>query len=455
MSNWLRVLGTCVVLTFASATVVGQTAAPAARIITFDDALQIALEQNSSLRQAQNAKALGVLGIEDAKSDFKPDLRANASGGQSWTSADIDSGAFGSGGGTQSSQSASLGLSSGVTVFNGFANTASLAAARFSDAASGSDLARTRETVVFTVAMNFLSLVNQREQLRVQRENLAAQTALEQQIQTYVNAGARTTADLYQQQANAASARLAVVQASRAAEVANIDLIRTLQLDPAGTYEFVPPVIGGPEKAGEALALTTLVDRAYETRADIEASEARVAAADESVRVAKSTRWPTVSLNAGYNSSYNSQRDGAFVDQIDDRRGGSIGLNVSIPIYDRDNTRIATRRAEIAADNARLNLESINQEVGSQVRTALLDLRSASEALLAAEAQQRAAERALEASRQRYAVGASTLVELTQVQATQVQAASAYISARYGVEFQRRLLDYYVGGLDEEKVKFP
>lgn len=455
MSNWIRVIATSIAFAVASASAFAQDTAPAARIITFDDALKIALEQNSSLRQAQNAKALGALGIEDAKSDFKPDLRASASGGQSWTSADIDSGAFGAGGGTQSSQSASLGLSSGVTVFNGFANTASLAAARFSDAASGSDLARTRETVVFTVATNFLSLVNQREQLRVQRENLAAQSALEQQIQTYVNAGARTIADLYQQQANAASARLAVVQAERAAEVANIDLIRTLLLDPAGVYEFVPPVIAGPENATRAPTLATLVNQAYETRPDIEASEARVSAAEESIRVARATRWPSVALSAGYNSSYNSQRDGAFIDQIDDRRGGSIGLNLSIPIYDRNATSIATRRAQIAADNARLNLETLNQEVGSQVRTALLDLQSAGEALLAAEAQRRAAERALEASRQRYAVGASTLVELTQVQATQVQAASAYISARYSVEFQRRLLDYYVGGLSEEKVKFP
>ena len=91
---------------------------------------------------------------------------------------------------------------------------------------------RARETVVFTVASKFLALIQQQEQLRVQRENLAAASALEQQIQTYVDAGARTIADLYQQQANAASARFAVVDAERAAELAKVDLIETLQLDP-------------------------------------------------------------------------------------------------------------------------------------------------------------------------------------------------------------------------------
>ena len=71
------------------------------------------------------------------------------------------------------------------------------------------------------------ALVQQREQLSVQRESLAAESALEQQIQTYVNAGARTVADLYQQQANAASARLALVQAERAAAVRRLPALET------------------------------------------------------------------------------------------------------------------------------------------------------------------------------------------------------------------------------------
>lgn len=423
-----------------------------ARVITFDDAIEIALAQNSTLRQAQNSTALGELEVDDARSQFLPDLRAGSSVTQGWSNNSSTSEFFTTSGSTQSG---SVGVSSGLTVFNGFANTASLASARLSRDASNSDLVRARETVVFTVATNFLVLVNQQEQLRVQRENLAAQVALEQQIQTYVNAGARTVADLYQQQANVASARLAVVEASRAAELAQIDLIRTLLLDPGGVYSFVPPTIGAIDETYSPARLGDLVQQAYDTRSDIDATEARLAAAEQNIRVARSSRWPSVGLSAGYDSSYSSLRDGGVGDQLDDRRGGAVSLNVSVPIFDRGSTRIATRRAQIQADNVRIGLESLQQEVGSQVRTALLDLRAASEALNASEAQQRAAERALEVTRQRYAVGAATLVELTQSQATQVEAASAFVSARYNVEFQRRLLDYYIGGLDAEKVRFP
>ncbi|MGE0582719.1 MAG: TolC family protein [Steroidobacteraceae bacterium] len=418
-----------------------QDAPAPTRVIGFEEAIGIALEQNDALRQARNAAALGELDVVQARRGFVPDLRVNTQSSR----------AFGRDDG-ETTRNATVGLSSGVTLFDGFANTATLAGAKFGRAADEQDLARAGETVVFTVATNFLALVQQREELRVQRENLTAQAALASQIETYVKAGARTIADLYQQQANVASAQLAVVQAERAAELARIDVIRTLRLDPRGTYEFVTPEIGQAATVVRE-PLDSLIQRAFATRADIKASEARVEAARQDIRVAKSTRWPTVSLAAGYGSSYSSADDAGWRDQLADDRGGTIGLSLALPLYDRGATRIATRRAEIRADSAQIEFDSLEQEVGSQVRTALLDLESARAQLTAAEAQQAAAVRALEVTDQRYKAGAATLVELTQSRATQVEAASAAVAARYNVEFRRRLLDYHVGGLTPESVR--
>ncbi len=76
------------------------------------------------------------------------------------------------------------------------------------------------------------------------------------------------------------------------------------------------------------------------------------------------------------------------------------------------------------------------------------DFNAAKEQLIVAQAQVRAAELALQASQDRYTAGASTLVELTEARATQVQAASSLVFARYNLQFQRMLMDYYTGDLD-------
>mgnify|MGYP002621192733 CR=1 FL=1 len=139
-------------------------------------------------------------------------------------------------------------------------------------------------------------------------------------------------------------------------------------------------------------------------------------------------------------------------EQLDQRRGGSIGINFTIPLFDRGNVAIATRRAEIAQDNARLELENLLHEVGLQVRRAVLDYEAAQEQLRVAETQLQAAELALEATQERYNVGAATLVELSQARAAHVRAASSLVSARYNLLFQRTLVDYYVGDLDPSRL---
>jgi outer membrane protein len=437
---------TAVFITLASA-----PRAPAqsnARIITFQDAIGIALEQNTTVRAAQNAAALSKVEVSDARGQFLPDLRFSTTGSKNFgRSFDQTEGKVVD----QTTKAASLGLNSSVTLFDGFGNTANLKGAKLSDVAAEHELHRTRETVAFTVASNFLSLIQRQEQLRVQRENLEAATALERQIQQYVDAGARTIADLYQQQANVASARFAVVDAERTTELARVDLIGTLQLDPTGMYEFQAPPDTTATAQADQFELANLQTRAAGQRVDLRAEEARVDAADQNVRVARSSRWPTLSLNSGYSSAYSSVSPLPFSDQLDQRRG-SVSLGISVPLFDRNSISNATRRAEIQADNQRLQLENLQQDVALQVRRSFLDFQTAKEQLVNAQAQLRAAELALQASQDRYEAGASTLVELTQARAVQVQAASLLVTARYNLQFQRILLDYYVGDLDPKKL---
>ena len=446
---WLALVATLAAGNPVSAQEAPARPAAGARIITFQEAVRIALEQNITLRAAQNSAALGKVGVNEARSQFLPNLTASSTGSRNFGRSEDENNVITD----QTTTSVSLGLNSGVTLFDGFGNVAQLKGAKLSDAASEQELHRARETVAFDVASNFLALIQRQEQLRVLRENLQAVTELERQIQTFVDNGARTIADLYQQQANVASARFSVVDAERTAELAKVDLIQTLRLDPTGIYEFQAPEDTTAVAASQQLDLGGLQTRAASQRIDLKAEEARVGAADQNVRVAKSNRWPTLSLNAGYSSSYNSAReDMSFSDQLDLRRGGSVSLGVQVPLFDRFATSNATRRAEIQADNERLNLENLQQDVALQVRRAHLDFNAAKEQLVVAEAQVRSAQLSLQASQDRYTAGASTLVEVSQAQALQVQAASSLVTAKYNLQFQRTLMDYYTGDLDPVKM---
>lgn len=433
----------------AVAPVLGAQTAGPAQTITFDDAIRIALKQNTTLEQANNAAALDAANVRQQRLSFLPDFRFNTTTGQNYgRSFSQDEGRIID----QTTQSLSAGVSSSMTLFNGLTNVASLRSAQLAQDAGDRNVKRAEQTVAFTVASNYLAIVQQQEQLRVQRENLAAQEAQEKQIKAFVDAGSRPISDLYQQQAAVAAARTQLVSADRALELAKVDVIQTLQLDPRGNYAFVPPVLDTTSTNRITFNLDSLLTRAVSHRTDLDAQAALVNAAGQNVKAAKGSRWPSLSLTAGYNSAFSSATDIGFTDQLDQRRGGSIGVGISIPLFDRGSADLATQRAQIGEDNARLDLKNRQQQIGLEVRRAYLDYQAAAQQLDAAEAQLRAAQLALETSQQRYNVGAATLLEVTQARATQLQAASGLVTARYGLLFQRTLIGYYVGDLNPRNV---
>jgi outer membrane protein len=416
--------------------------------IDFKDAIALALQNNVAVRQARNASDLGDATVKQQKQQLLPDLRLSVSGsenvGRSFSQSEgtvVD----------QQTQALSSGLSSSLTLFDGGRTRAAIRGAQASADASDNDLARARQTAVFTVASDYVALSNQQEQLRVQQENLRAQQAQLDMIQKLVDGGVRPTSDLYQQQATVAAAKLAIAQANRAVELAKIDLIQALQLDPAGTYDFVAPTLT-PAARTATYNLDSLIARAYDARADLDAGEARANAAAQDVKAAKASKLPTISVTGSYSSAFNSASELTLADQLNQRRGGSIGIGVSIPLFDRGASSVAEQKARIAEENARLALDNQKQAVALDVRRAYLDESSAREQLAAAEAQLAAATQAVTMAEQRYQAGAATLVEVTQARAQNVQAASAVATAKNNLVLQRAMMAYYTGDLDPATV---
>jgi len=443
-----RALGLAVVLAIAvshvaaaqSAQDTTRTKLPPGAVITLQDAIRIALAQNSQVRFALNNARLDSLTIRQARNAFLPNLSASGSASQAVLN-----------GAGSDPFSMSAGVSSGVTLFNGGQNRNILAQARTNAGASSAELGRTRQSVVFNVASDFLALITQQEQLRVQQENLTAQEQELTQLQEFVRRGTRPIGDLYQQQAAVASTRLALVNARRASEVAQVNLIQELVLDPRLDYTFVTGT-DSTATPRQTFNLDSLISVAYQQRVDLRAQALRVQAAQTEITIAEGGRFPVVTGNAGYGTAYNTSGDGGFITQLNQRRGGSVGLGVSVPIYDRGAVSIARQRAQVQLENELLTMRDLQESVALDVRRAYLDYVAAGEQLAASNAQQAAAALFLQAAQARYRVGLATLVEVTLARASLIQAESAVVNARASLIFQQALMSYYTGVLDPANV---
>lgn len=444
----LSVLAAMLVMMLGAAT---PNIADAARIITVDDAIGIALERNVTLNEVRVTAGLNNVAVSEAYMNFLPNLTLNASGGRNYgryfnspLGSYVD----------QTSQSLVLGASSGVTLFAGLHDVATLRQARSNDLAGRLDLGRAEETTVYTVISNFLALILQQDQLRVAREELTAEAALEDKIHEYVKSGSRASADLYEQQAIVASAKLSVVRAENAAELSKVDLMGTLQLDPVESYEFVAPRLEslyGSEKAD----LRDLVARALAQRSDLQAEQARLNAFEQGIHVASSSYWPTLSLQAGIGSNYDSLIPQSFDAQLNAYRNESLAFNVTVPLFDREVTHNAVRRARLQAQNERIVLDGLRHDVELQVKRVYLDYHAARDQLTAAEGQQQAAKLAVDSAQERFKAGVAILVEVSQARSLYVQAEAALATARNNVALQSALMNYYLGQTQATKSTLP
>ena len=104
--------------------------------------------------------------------------------------------------------------------------------------------------------------------------------------------------------------------------------------------------------------------------------------------------------------------------------------------------------------NARLNLENTKLTVTQEVTQAHNDFIAYSKQLESSEKALIASQKALETQQERYNVGASTFIELSQAQANYVSAKSDFTQAQYNLIFQQKLLDYYIGKLTGSSIKF-
>ena len=414
------------------------------QVITFDEAIRIALDRNIQVKQSGNNIELSARQVFQRRMDFLPSFSMSTNGSRGSGFAQDQAGRniqF-------TSQNLNGSLSGQINLFDGFANIAALRQSRHSLQASELTYDQTRQTVAFDVASNFLLYVNGGQLVVIQQENLEAQRQLLAQIEEFVNVGSRPISDLYQQQAATAQSELDVLNAERDAELSKARLIQGLQLDPRGEYEFVAPRYEDVPVIPQDYNLQELFDIAFRSRDDLAAQEARILAAQQGVRLAKSVFWPRVDLGGSYRSNYSPNTDRSFFDQVDGNRGNSLGFSVSYSIFDGFSRNTQVQQAEVQYRNEMLEMESLKQNAALQVRQGYLEYETARKSLEVSETQVLAAERALDASQNRYNVGAGTLVELTQARAQYVAAVSNRVQAQYNFLFQSKLVDFFVGRLD-------
>ncbi len=443
-----------------SGTTLGQTV----QRITLQDAIEIALENNYLLKQAENNLELAEESIRSEYADFLPDVSGSLSGSRN-TGQQFIADRFSEGLDpfvNLTSQSVSGNLRAGIDIFNGFNNINTLRASEETKLSREESLQRAKENVIFNAATRFLQVILDKELLEIAKGNLETSRTQLEQVVAQVEVGSRPAVDQYNQEAQVATDELTVTQRENSLSLNRLLLIRQLQIDPLGNYEFVIPEIDEDRafNSSSSYILRDLIDEALVGRSDIRSEEASINALKYQLKIAQGGLLPSLSASASISSRYSDQyslggEDVSFSDQFFDQQvNRGFGLSLSIPIFQNWNRMYNIQSNKVQLKNAQLALDNSKLQVVQEVTQAFNDYSSYTKQLEASQKSLIASEKAFETQQERYNVGASTLIELSQAQSTYVEAQSNYTQAIYNLIFQEKLLDFYLGKLSGDDIEF-
>ena len=408
-----------------------------------------AVEHNISIKQQQNACRQQELQLSTSKSQRLPDLSASAgqnfSFGRGLTAENTYS--------NTNTSSTSFNLGTSVPLFTGFQIPNQIKLNQLNLEAATADLEKAKNDIRMQVAQAYVQILYDMEIAEVANRQIAIDSAQVARLQAFVDNGKAAEAELSQQKATLANSRLTATQAENNTRLAILSLTQLLELPTPDGFMIVRPDIDEVSSALSTLhASLPSPDQIYAealgVKPEIVAQQLRLKGTEHNIKIAQAGNLPTVSLSGGLGTNYYTTsgfKSDAFGKQLKNNFSQYIGVNLSVPIFNRFQTRNQIRNARIEQENQQLQLDNTK-------KTLYKDIQQVYYNALNAQSKEKSSEEAVQSTKDaftlmqaKYENGKATITEFNEAKNTYLRAESDLVQARYENIYQKALIEFYRG----------
>lgn len=411
------------------------------KIWSLEDCIAYALENNITVKSATLNKNIAGVDYNRAKSSRLPNLFGNAS--QSFSSGNaIDP--ITSDFVTDQIHSTNVGINSSITLFQGNQinnqvkqNKLLLEQSVFLEEVE-------KNNIVLTLLETYLQTLFSKENIVIAENNLAASEKEVQRAKARLDAGTVALSDYTEAQSQAATNRYNVITSKNAYQQYIIALKQLLELSPLEDLK-IETINENIDLINVELNKIDVYSKALGFLPEVQASNLNISANEKELDIAQGGYLPTLALTGSLGSGYTSINDRTFSDQFDINFNQRLGLALSVPIFNRNQTKAAIQTATINIEKAEIQKQNTEKDVYKKVETAYQNAVSAQEQVIAAKASKNAAEQSYKLAQKKYELGALSTTDLVISQNTFTNTQQNYLQAKYLNILYHQLLQFYQG----------
>lgn len=446
---------------------------------TLEECVNHALENNISIKNTALDKELADIDRSSAIGSFLPS--ANATASHSWNiglNQNITTGLLEN----QTTQFTSAGFNVGVDIYNGLQNQYRLRRATLSQIASQYQLTKMQEDIALNVANAFLQILFNKENLKVQNEQLLNNQRQMERSEQLLEAGVIPRGDLMDIKATVATSQQMVISAENVLLISKLSLAQLLQLEDFKDFDIIDREY---EATNSPLLLQTpeaIYQKAKETRTELKIAQTNLEIAEKDVSIARGAYQPrlqgfysfstrasnldrvtgveldpnnptsVIGFVEGTNQNvlqpnFNAVLGSALpiFDQFDDNKGQNFGVQLTIPIFNGFSTRNNVQRSKVALERSKIAYEQEEITLERNVYTAFTDVKGALKSYEAALTTLEARQEAYNYAKERFDVGLMNAFDFNQSQTLLVNAQSEVLRTKYDYIFRTKILEFYFG----------
>ncbi len=409
---------------------------------TLERCIDTALENNRNVKQQNLAKEAREIAYEQARQDLLPNL--NATVGQSFGFGRTEVGYNQTE--NTNSRNTSFRVSSGITLFDGLRMKYNIDAKKADMYASEADLKKMKEDIVLSVSTAFLQVLMNKELLQLSEEQLVLTHESIKQRKAMVESGRMAEGELYELQAQEAKEELSRIQADNALKLSLLDLAQILELEDFKNMDVVVPQhLMNAELS--LLSPESVYGNALTNRPEVKSSEYKLESSEKNVDIARSAYYPTLTFGASIGTDYfyssATKTNNSFDKQLSNNLGSSVGLTLSVPIFNKFENKNRVRSAQLEVENSKLEMENTKIALRKTIQQVYQTALAAQVRWEAAEKSEKSAQEAFRFASQKYDAGRATQYELFQAKNNLAQVLSEKTQSKYEYVFRSMILEIY------------
>ena len=413
---------------------------------TLQECCNYAVEHNITVKQQQNQCRQREIDLSTAKNSRLPDvsgsLGQNFSFGRGLTSQNTYT--------NTNTSSTSLQIGASVPLFTGFEIPNQIKLNQLNLEAATADLEKAKNDVRMQVAQAYVQILYDYEMSEVAHRQIEIDSMQVARLQAFVDNGKASEAELSQQKATLANSRLTATQADNNTRLAILTLTQLLELPSPEGFAVVRPQLPAGLSFSDVSVLTpdVIYAEALGVKPEIASQQLRLKGTEYSIKIARAGYYPTLSLSGGLGTNYyttSGYDSDPFGRQLKNNFSQYIGLNLSVPIFNRFQTRNRIRSARIEYDTQQLQLDYTKktlykdiQQVYYNALNALSKERSSQEAV-------NSSKDAFTLMQAKYENGKANITEFNESKNNYLKSESDLVQARYENLYQQALLEFYRG----------